>query len=78
MVAIQALADQHWHALPAEEVVDLLETDMEQGLDLFAVKHRQEQFGPNLITQRSGPEVTLIYNGNDFDSRVTTPWSAAP
>ncbi len=55
MVTIQALADQHWHALPAEEVVDLLETDAEQGLDLFAVQHRQAQFGANAITQRSGP-----------------------
>ena len=41
--------------MPAEEVVDLLETDAEQGLDLFAVKHRQEQFGANAITQRAGP-----------------------
>ncbi len=52
---ILTLADQHWHALPAEEVVDLLETDAEQGLDLFAVKHRLEQFGPNAITQAKGP-----------------------
>jgi beta-glucanase (GH16 family) len=30
-----------------------------------------------IVTQRSGPAVTLVYNGNDFDSRLTTPWSAA-
>lgn len=30
-----------------------------------------------VVTQRSGPPVTLVYNGNDFDSRLTTPWSPA-
>jgi len=29
------------------------------------------------VTPLGGAEVTLIYNGNDFDSLVTTPWSAA-
>ncbi len=49
------LADQHWHALPAEEVVDLLEADVENGLDVLAVEHRQEQFGPNALTPPKGP-----------------------
>jgi beta-glucanase (GH16 family) len=30
-----------------------------------------------LVTPVSGTAATLIYNGNDFDSLVTTPWSAA-
>jgi beta-glucanase (GH16 family) len=30
-----------------------------------------------VVTQLGGPTVTLVYNGNDFDSRLTTPWSAA-
>ena len=51
---VPALADQHWHALPAEEVVDLLETDAARGLDLFAVQHRLEQFGPNQLTPPKG------------------------
>ena len=48
------LADQHWHALPAEEVVDLLETDAQRGLDLFSIQHRLEQFGPNQLTPPKG------------------------
>jgi Ca2+-transporting ATPase len=52
---IQPLTDQHWHALPAAEVVDLLEADADDGLDLFAVKHRREQFGPNALTPAKGP-----------------------
>jgi Ca2+-transporting ATPase len=43
-----------WHHLPLDEVIDLLETDPRRGLDVFAVRRRQEQFGPNLITRRRG------------------------
>ncbi len=46
---------QNWHHLPADEVVDLLETDAEAGLDVFEVKHRQERYGANVLTTRSGP-----------------------
>jgi len=46
---------QNWHHLPADEVVDLLETDVEAGLDLFEVKHRQERYGANVLTTRGGP-----------------------
>ncbi len=51
---MQLLNDQHWHALPADEVVDLLETDATDGLGQFAVKHRLEQFGPNALTPAKG------------------------
>jgi len=43
-----------WHHLPPDETLDLLETDLQRGLDVFSVKHRQEQFGPNIITRRRG------------------------
>jgi cation-transporting P-type ATPase F len=52
---MQLLSDQHWHALPAAEVADLLESDADRGLDTFAVRHRREQFGPNLLTPGKGP-----------------------
>ena len=41
--------------MPAGEVADLLETDPEQGLDLFTVEHRREQFGANALTPPKGP-----------------------
>ncbi len=49
------LADQHWHALSAEEVTDLFETNAEEGLDLLAVQRRREQFGANALTPPKGP-----------------------
>jgi cation-transporting P-type ATPase F len=51
---VQVLNDQHWHALPTDEVADLLETDPREGLGQFAVNHRLEQFGPNALTPSKG------------------------
>ena len=48
------LLGKHWHHLPMDEVVELLETDTEKGLDLFEVKHRMEQYGPNTISSKKG------------------------
>ena len=52
--ALQNLLGRHWHHLPAGEVGQLLETNIETGLDLFEVQHRQEQFGSNQLTARPG------------------------
>ncbi|OPY90862.1 MAG: putative cation-transporting ATPase F [Syntrophus sp. PtaU1.Bin208] len=48
------LIGRHWHYLPAEEVIDLLDGNPERGLDLFEVNHRREQFGFNVLTQKKG------------------------
>ncbi|HSL95370.1 MAG TPA: HAD-IC family P-type ATPase, partial [Thermoleophilia bacterium] len=58
---MQLLNDQHWHALPCEEVVDLLETDATDGLGQFAVRHRLEQFGPNTLTPPKGKGALLRF-----------------
>jgi Flp pilus assembly protein TadB len=49
---MQVLLDKHWHHIPVEQAVELLETDLGRGLDLFELKHRQERFGPNVLTPR--------------------------
>ena len=51
---MEKLMARHWHHMPGEEVVDLLQTNPERGLDEFEVKHRQERFGPNVITGKGG------------------------
>ena len=51
---MNTLIDKHWHHLPVEEVVGLLDTNPEKGLDQFEVKHLQETFGPNAITAKKG------------------------
>lgn len=32
---LQNLLDKHWHHLPTEEVLELFNTDINNGLDLF-------------------------------------------
>jgi Ca2+-transporting ATPase len=48
------LLGKHWHHLPVDEVVELLDADTEKGLDLFEAKHRMEQYGPNTISTKKG------------------------
>ena len=48
------LMGKHWHHLPMDEVVDLLDGDQGKGLDMFEVKHRLEQYGPNTISSKKG------------------------
>ncbi len=51
---METILSRHWHNLPASEILELVETNLESGLDLFAVENRQERFGPNRISQRKG------------------------
>ncbi len=51
---MDTILNRHWHHLPAEEAVSLLETNPRTGLDLFETKRRQEHFGPNALTPRKG------------------------
>lgn len=51
---MQTLLGRHWHHLPPSEVLELLESDAERGLDIFEVQHRQQRFGPNALTPKRG------------------------
>jgi len=54
IVKMETLIGKHWHHLPAYEVIDLLQSDQEKGLDLFEADDRQKHFGPNVITGKKG------------------------
>ena len=51
---MDTILHNHWHHLPTGEVLELLESDPQAGLDTFAVGHRQENFGPNQLTPHKG------------------------
>ena len=51
---MQAKMEHHWHHLPAEEVLDLLDSNSVSGLDQFNVESRQQEFGPNSLTPAKG------------------------
>jgi len=44
----------HWHHLPTEEIIELLDANPDTGLDMLEVKHRQHRFGLNQITPKKG------------------------
>jgi cation-transporting P-type ATPase F len=64
---MQTLLGRHWHHLSVDEVLLLLETDSETGLDLFEIGHRQERFGPNRLTprQRKSPVIRFLQQFNN-------------
>lgn len=51
---LQTLLNKHWHHLSTDEVIELFDTDVEKGLDLFEVQSRAEVFGPNELTSSQG------------------------
>ena len=52
---METLIERLWHHTSADEVVGLLTSDSDKGLDRFEVEARQQHFGPNAIPVRSGP-----------------------
>ena len=58
---MKPLLEKHWHHLPQEEVLDLLDTDADKGLDRFEAEDRQQNFGPNALTQRKGQGLLLRF-----------------
>ena len=58
---MKPLMEKHWHHLPQEEVLELLDTVLEKGLDRFEVEDRQHNFGSNSLTQRKGQSSLLRF-----------------
>ena len=58
---MDSLLEKHWHHLPTDEVIDLLDSDNEKGLDLFDVEHRRKHFGPNALTKKGGGGLLLRF-----------------
>jgi cation-transporting P-type ATPase F len=48
---MDSLISRHWHELPQEEIIHIMETDPDKGLSGFDVKHRHEHFGLNVLSE---------------------------
>mgnify|MGYP003654970908 CR=1 FL=1 len=48
---MEILFEKHLHQLDAEEVVTLLDSDPQKGLDRFEVESRRERFGAMVIVR---------------------------
>jgi len=64
---MNSLLGKHWHHLPTDEVLDLLDTNIQQGLDVFEVKRRQDRFGFNVLKPNKGkpPLVRFLLQFNN-------------
>ncbi len=51
---LQSIDKKEWHALTAQEGVDLLKSDKERGLTSKEASDRLNRFGPNLIKTKKG------------------------
>ncbi len=51
---MDTLLSKHWHHISTQEILDILDSDFQQGLDIFEVKHRHERFGLNVLTPKKG------------------------
>ena len=51
---METVLGKHWHHYQADEVVDLLDSHSEKGLDVLEVLERREHFGPNTVPTRKG------------------------
>ena len=58
---MQTNLGKHWHQLPDTEVLGLLDSDRDSGLDHSQVTRRQQQFGPNILTQKKGKSPLLLF-----------------
>jgi Ca2+-transporting ATPase len=58
---METRADLPWHRLPADEVLALLATPPDTGLDTAVVGQRREQFGPNRITTKRGTSTLMLF-----------------
>ena len=59
---MESLMEKHLHQIPAEEAITLLDSDTNNGLDLYEIQARQERFGPNAIPMSAGhgPLMTFL------------------
>lgn len=58
---METLIERLWHHTPTDEVVELLTSDSNRGLDRFEVTARQQHFGPNAIPFRGGPGALIRF-----------------
>ncbi len=49
---MQHLMGQNWHSLETKKIVELFESDVNDGLGPLGIKHREEYFGKNALKEK--------------------------
>jgi Ca2+-transporting ATPase len=58
---MEQILEEHWHHIESVEVLDLLESDPEKGLDTFEYEKRREYFGPNTLTRKESKSALMLF-----------------
>ncbi|NLC70326.1 MAG: HAD-IC family P-type ATPase [Desulfuromonadaceae bacterium] len=53
---MESLLSKHWHSITTEQVTEILQTDLNKGLDIFEVEHRRKRFGANIHSTKRKPK----------------------
>ena len=51
---MQHLLEQNWHSIPINEIVEILQSDIHDGLGPLSIKHKTELFGQNILENKKG------------------------
>ena len=58
---MKTIATEHWHHLTKKQILDLLETQPNQGLHPLEVENRLTRFGSNTLTQKEDKNTLTIF-----------------
>jgi len=49
---MQHLIEQNWHSITSNEIVEIMQSDVNDGLGPLSVKHKEELFGKNILDNK--------------------------
>jgi len=49
---MQHLIEQNWHSISSNEIVEIMQSDINDGLGPLSVKHKEELFGKNILDNK--------------------------
>ncbi|MBN2865354.1 MAG: cation-transporting P-type ATPase [Thiotrichales bacterium] len=58
---MENLREKHWHQHPLEDIEQLLETNVSQGLDRLAIEERKRLYGINRLTPQKGQSPFVLF-----------------
>ncbi len=58
---MKTITTEHWHHLTKKQILDMLETNPDQGLHPLEVENRHTRYGSNTLTQKEGKKPLTIF-----------------
>ena len=49
---MQHLVEQNWHSISSDEIIEIFQSDINDGLGPLSIKHKEEQFGKNILENK--------------------------